>query len=138
MSCKKIKVWWSSLLEHCPMWGNKKNKKRCERSQNKKEAKEAQIKKGGQWSPPKFKKWEKKREGTMLLSFSTLVLQSSTMIFMIESLLCCHFHILVGIFHYRTWLVYYNDELPQIALDLHEQANWMHTHLVFFRAFIHL
>ena len=34
----------------------------------------------------------------MLLSFSTLVLQSSTMIFMIESLLCCHFHILVGIF----------------------------------------
>ena len=34
----------------------------------------------------------------MLLSFATLVLQSSTMIFMIESLLCCHFHILVGIF----------------------------------------
>ena len=25
---------------------------------------------------------------------------------MIESLLCCHFHILVGIFHYRTWLLY--------------------------------
>ena len=49
----------------------------------------------------------------MLLSFSTLVLQSSTMIFMIESLLCCHFHILVGIFHYRTWLVYSNDGLPQ-------------------------
>ena len=34
----------------------------------------------------------------MLLSFSTLVLQSSTMIFMIESLLYYHFHILVGIF----------------------------------------
>ena len=34
----------------------------------------------------------------MLLSFTTLVLQSSTMIFMIESLLFCHFHILVGIF----------------------------------------
>ena len=31
------------------------------------------------------------------------------MIFMIESLLCCHFHILVGILHYRTWLVYSND-----------------------------
>ena len=41
------------------------------------------------------------------------MLQSSTMIFMIESLLCCHFHILVGIFHYRTWLVYSNDGLPQ-------------------------
>ena len=50
----------------------------------------------------------------MLLSFSTLVLQSSTMIFMIESLLFCHFHILVGIFHYRTWLVYSNDGLPQM------------------------
>ena len=50
----------------------------------------------------------------MLLSFSILVLQSSTMIFMIESLLCCHFHKLVGIFHYRTWLVYSNDGLPQM------------------------
>ena len=45
--------------------------------------------------------------------FSTLVLQSSTMIFMIESLLCCHFHKLVGILHYRTWLVYSKDGLPQ-------------------------
>ena len=49
----------------------------------------------------------------MLLSFSTLVLQNSTMVFMIESFLFCHFHILVGIFHYRTWLVYSNDGLPQ-------------------------
>ena len=32
---------------------------------------------------------------------------------MLESLICCHFHILVGIFHYRTWLVYFNDGLPQ-------------------------
>ena len=30
-----------------------------------------------------------------------------------ESLLCCHFHILVGIFYYRTWLVYSNDGRPQ-------------------------
>ena len=68
----------------------------------------------------------------MLLSFTTLVLQSSTMIFMIESLLCCHFHKLVGILHYRTWLVYSNDGLPQNALGLREQASWMHTHLVSF------
>ena len=69
----------------------------------------------------------------MLLSpFSTLVLQSSTMIFMIESLLCCHFHILVGIFHCRTWLVYSNGGIPQNALGLREQASWMHTHLVSF------
>ena len=65
----------------------------------------------------------------MLLSFfTTLVLQSSTMIFTIESLLCCHFHILVGIFHYRNCLVYSNDGLPQISLGLLEQASWMHTH----------
>ena len=49
-----------------------------------------------------------------------------------ESLLCWHFHILVGIFHYRTWLLYSNDGLPQNALGLHEQASWMHTHLVSF------
>ena len=82
-------------------------------------------------------KWnERKREkGQCYYPFTTLVLQSSTMIFMIESLLCCHFHILVGILHYRTWLVYSNDGLPQISLGLHVQASWMHTHLVFFLSF---
>ena len=73
---------------------------------------------------------EKERRDNVTIPFSTLVLQSSTMIFMIESLLCCHFHIIVGIFHYRTWIVYCNDGLPEIALGLHEQASWMHTHLV--------
>ena len=72
------------------------------------------------------------REGTMLLSFTTLVLQSSTMIFIIETLSFRHFHILVGIFHYRTWLVYSNDGLPQNALGIREQESWMHTHLVSF------
>ena len=75
---------------------------------------------------------EKERRDNATISFSTLVLQSSTMIFMLESLICCHFHILVGIFHYRTWLVYSNDGLPQNALGLSEQASWMHTHLVSF------
>ena len=37
-----------------------------------------------------------------------------------------------GNFHYRTWLVYSNDGLPQNALGLHEQPSWMHTHLVSF------
>ena len=74
----------------------------------------------------------------MLLSFSTFVLQSSTMIFMIESLLCCLFHKLVGILHYRTWLVYSNDGLPQIALGLREQASRMHTHLVSFVEFSYI
>jgi hypothetical protein len=76
-----------------------------------------------------MREWEK---GQCYYPFTTLVLQSSTMIFMIESLLCCHLHILVGIFHYRTWLVYSNDGLPQIALGLREQASCMHTHLVYF------
>ena len=94
-------------------------------------------KKRGQRIPPKKEekkeKNERKREkGQCCYPFTTLVLKSSTMIFMIESLLCCHFHILVGIFHYRAWLVYSNDGLPQIALGLREQASWMHTHLVSF------
>ena len=78
---------------------------------------------------------EKERRDNVTILFATLVLQSSTMIFMIESLLCCHFHILVGIFQYRTWLVYSNDRLPQITLGFREQASWMHTHLVFFLSF---
>ena len=83
---------------------------------------------------------EKREKGQCYYPFITLVLQSITMIFVIESLLYCHFHILVGIFHYRTWLVYSNDGLPQNALGLHEQVSWMHTHLahLVFLAFIHL
>ena len=74
----------------------------------------------------------------MLRSFSTLVLQSSTMIFMIQSLSFRHFLILVGIFHYRTWLVYPNDGLSQNSPGLHEQESWMHTHLVVFLSFHNL
>ena len=73
----------------------------------------------------------KREKGQCYYPFTTLVLQSSTKIFMIVSLISCLF-ILAGIFHYRTWLVYSNDGLPQNALDLREQASWMHTHLVLF------
>ena len=69
-------------------------------AQIKKEAKEAQTKN------EKRKKWEKREKGQCYYPFSTLVFKSSTMIFTIESLLCCHFHILVGILHYRTWLIF--------------------------------
>ena len=41
---------------------------------------------------------EKERRDNVTILFTTLVLQSRTMIFMIESLLCCHFHILSGNF----------------------------------------
>ena len=83
------------------------------RTKRKKEAikkrEKAQIKK------MKNEKNERKREkGQCYYPFTTLVLQSSTIIFMIQSLLCCHFHILVGIFHYRTFLVHSNDGLPQM------------------------
>ena len=52
----------------------------------------------------KKRKAQKKenKKGQCYYLFSILVLQSSTMILMIDSLLFCHFHILVGIFHYRT------------------------------------
>ena len=40
-----------------------------------------------------------KKKGQCYYPFSTLVLQSSTMIFMIESLLFCHFHIQIGRAH---------------------------------------
>ena len=90
------------------------------------------TKKRGHKKGPNKKMNERKREkGQCYYPFTTLVLQSSTMIFIVESLSCCHFHILVGnLFHYRTWLVYSNDGLPQNALGLCEQASWMHTHLV--------
>ena len=103
------------------------------RLRTKKRKKEAIKKEKAQKNKNKKTKNERKREkGQCYYPFTTLVLQSSTMIFMIESLLCCHFHILVGIFHYRTWLVYSNNGLPQNALGLREQASWMHTHLVSF------
>ena len=95
----------------------KKNKNKREKRGHKKE---------------KAQKMRKREKGQCYYPLTTLMLQSSTMIFMTESLLCCHFHILVGIFHYRTWLVYFNDGLPQSSLGLREQASWMHTHLVSF------
>ena len=66
----------------------------------------------------------------MLLSFFHTCASKQHHVLHIESLICCHFHILVGIFHYRTWLVYSNDGLPQSALGIREQESWMHTHLV--------
>ena len=89
------------------MWGNKRGqrspftKKRPKMPTIKKEAKEP------------TKKWEKREKGQLLLSSFHTCASNSTMIFMIESLICCHFHFLVGNFHYITWLVYSNDGLPQ-------------------------
>ena len=80
------------------------------------------------------KKEGENKKGNATISFSTLVLQSSTLIFMIESLLCCHFHILVGIFHYRTWLVYSDDGLPQMP-EVFMSKQVGHTHLIFSLSF---
>ena len=94
----------------------KEKKEKRERPKRKKRPKKKKKKKKGQMRKrerPK-KGRPKKKKGQCYYPFSILVLQSSTMIFMIESLLFCHFHILVGIFHYRTWLVYSNNGLPQM------------------------
>ena len=49
-------------------------------------------------TPDEKKKKKEREKGQCYYPSTTLVLQSSTMIFMIESLSCCRFHILVGIF----------------------------------------
>ena len=67
------------------------NKK--EKAQKKRERK-AKLKK----EKAQKREREKERRGNVTILFSTLVLQSSIMIFIIESLLFCHFHILVEIF----------------------------------------
>ena len=63
---------------------------------------------------PKLKNERRREKGQCYYPFTTLVLQCSTMMFIVESLSCYHFHILVGIFHYRTWLVYSNNGPPQV------------------------
>ena len=50
----------------------------------------------------------------MLLSLFHTCASKQHHVLHIASLICCHFHILVGIFHYRTWLVYSYDGLPQM------------------------
>ena len=74
LSCNSIKVWWSSLLEHCPKWGKDDGDYDSPTSRYEtsdfikiKEAKEAHKKEAKE--AHQIKKWEKKREGTMLLSF---------------------------------------------------------------------
>ena len=56
---------------------------------------------------------EKERRGNVTILFHTCASEQHH-VFHIESLLCCHFHILVGIFHYRTWLVYSDNGRPQM------------------------
>ena len=51
---------------------------------------------------------------------------------MIESLLCYHFHILVGFFIIELGLYIPMMGFLKIALGLREQESWMHTHLVSF------
>ena len=64
----------------------KKGKKRGHRSTPNKEGKKGKEKKRKKEKKMEKNEMREKREVTMLLLFSTLVLQSSTMIFMIESL----------------------------------------------------
>ena len=78
------------------------------------------------------KKMREKREGEMLLSFyHTCASKQHHDLHDRESPMLSLSYT-SGNFHYRTWLVYSNDGLPQNALGLREQASWMHTHLVSF------
>ena len=67
----------------------------------------------------------------MLLSFFHTCASKYHHVLHIESLLYCHFHLLVGIFIIELGLY-----IPTMGFlkcpGLHEQASWMHTHLVSF------
>ena len=70
----------------------------------------------------------------MLLSFYHTCASEQHHVLHIESLLSYHFHILVGIF-----IIELGWYIPMMASSnaqgLHEQASWMHTHLVFSLSF---
>ena len=89
-----------------------------------KEAKEAQIKKRGQRSPPKNKNnkkiklkkqkmREKERRGSATILFPHLCFKVAPCSSYIESLELSLSYT-SGNFHYRTWLVYSDDGLPQM------------------------
>ena len=99
-----------------------KNKKREKRGHKKREGPEKQKNK-------KVREKERRGNATILLPhFCFRVAQCSSYRESLELSLSYT----SGIFHYRIWLVYSNDGLPQNALGLREQASWMHTHLVSF------
>ena len=77
-----------------------KNKKRGHKKREK-----AQI---------KIKNERKIEKGQCYYPFTTLVLQSSTMIFKVESLSFRHFHILVGIYHWNIQAKFYNVKFPLV------------------------
>ena len=83
--------------------------------------------KRGQRSPPK--KREKERRGNVTILLPHLCFKVAPCSSYRESLELSLSYT-SGNFHYRTWLVYSNDGLPQSALGLREQVSWMHTHLV--------
>ena len=80
---------------------------------------------------PNKKMREKERRGNATILFSHLCFKIAPCSSYRESLELSVSYT-SGNFHYRTWLVYSNDGLPQNALGFHEQASWMHTPLVSF------
>ena len=55
--------------------------------------------------------------------------------FFVYIVFICFMRIVVRIVHYRTWLVYSNNDLSQNSLGIHEKASSMHTHLFPLEAF---
>ena len=96
----------------------KKGEKRGHRAQQRKKEKK--------------KKMREKREGAMLLSFYHTCASKYHHDLHDRGSPILSLSYTSGNFHYRTWLVYSNDGLPQIAIGLREQSSWMDTHLVSF------
>ena len=86
---------------------------------------------------PRRRNKKGERGESVTIFYSTLVLMFTTYASFIEfSYAYCLYW--MGFLHYRTWLVYCNDELTQNALGLHEKSSWMHPTSFDWRAFIHL
>ena len=96
----------------------------------------SQIKKGER---PKEKKegpptQKENKNGQCYYPFSTLVLQSSAMIFMTENLVLSLSYT-SGNFSLWNLACIFQQWASSNALGLREQASWMHTHLVLLLSF---
>ena len=123
-------MWWSSLLEHCPSEERMKEtmippqvRMRLRTLWKIKEAKEAQIKKEAKEAHQKKKKKQKKmrekeRRGNVTILLPHLCFKVAPCSSYRESLELSLSYT-SGNFHYRTWLVYSDDGLPQMP-----EASW--------------
>ena len=85
-----------------------------QKEKKRKKEKKAKEKKEKKEERPKEKKKKEIKRGQCYYLFFHTCASKQHHVLHIVSLICCHFHILVRIFHYKTWLVYTYDGLPQM------------------------